>query len=72
MIDRFEELKRILRKKRTEYQALRQAYELIKKQFDDNVNSKKALREEIEILYKEYSELKNEKRSGPTIPPKEN
>lgn len=69
MIDRFEELKRILRSKRKEYQDLRQAYELIKKQFDDNVNSKKALREEIEILYKEYSEIKNEK-TGPTIPPK--
>jgi predicted nuclease with TOPRIM domain len=69
MIDRFEELKRILRSKRKEYQDLRQAYELIKKHFDDNVNSKKALREEIEILYKEYSELKNEK-TGTTIPPK--
>ena len=70
MIDRFEELKRILRSKRKEYQDLRQAYELIKKQFEDNVNTKKLLRDEIEILYKEYSELKNEKKSGPTIPPK--
>jgi predicted nuclease with TOPRIM domain len=69
MISRFEELKRILRSKRKEYQDLRQAYELIKKQFEDNVNSKKALREEIEILYKEYSEIKNE-QTGTTIPPK--
>jgi len=70
-MNRFDELKRLLRSKRKDYQALRNDYELIKKRFDDNVNSKKLLREEIAILYKEYSELKND-NPGKTIPSKEN
>jgi len=57
-MEKIDHIKSVLRLKKSEYQSLRDDYEILKQNMKANVDAKKAMRKEIEALTKEYHALK--------------
>ena len=56
----FREVRNKLRQKKTEYQSLRDDYEILRQNINANVSAKKALRKEISDLTKIFRELRDD------------
>lgn len=71
-MERVNELEHQLRVKRQEYKDLRNDYEILKQNIQENVKNKATLRKAIAILYKEYKGLgggrQRKKKETPNTP----